>query len=129
MNNALECYLNDFYNNPNNVEEYKIIFLKNHYYSKINVILNSEFKNFKIGIKKKDKNVLYFIDKNKPNNEVIYNIKNEEFFIKNKETNKVKKIDNIRDNIRDNISDNISDNSNIEEKVINHTCYTRCILC
>ena len=79
MNNALECYLNDFYNDPNNIEEYKIIFLKNHYYSKINVILNTEFKNFKIGIKKKDKNVLYFIDKNKPNNEVIYNINNEEF--------------------------------------------------
>ena len=93
MNNALECYLNDFYNNPNNIEEYKIIFLKNIYYSKINVILNSEYKNFKIGIKKKDKNVLYFIDKNKPNNEVIYNINNEEFFINNKVANTLEKID------------------------------------
>ena len=92
MNNALECYLNDFYNDPNNIEEYKIIFLKNHYYSKINVILNTEFKNFKIGIKK-DKNVLYFIDKNKPNNEVIYNINNEEFFINNKVANTLEKID------------------------------------
>ena len=117
MNNALECYLNDFYNDPNNVEEYKIIFLKNHYYSKMNVILNSEFKNFKIGIKKKDKNVLYFIDKNKPNNEVIYNINNEEFFINNKVTNKIEKIDYN------------SYNGYIEEKTINETCYTRCILC
>tara|TARA_B100000902_G_scaffold398848_1_gene467178 strand:+ start:79 stop:426 length:348 start_codon:yes stop_codon:yes gene_type:complete len=93
MNNALECYLNDFYNDPNNIEEYKIIFLKNNYYSKINVILNSEYKNFKIGIKKKDKNVLYFIDKNKLNNEVIYNINNEEFFINNKVANTLEKID------------------------------------
>jgi len=117
MNNAFECYLNDFYNDPNNIEEYKIIFLKNHYYSKINVILNTEFKNFKIGIRKKDKNVLWFIDKNKPNNEVIYDMKNENFFIKNEETNKIEKIDyNIY-------------NSNIEKKTINKTCYTNCILC
>tara|TARA_B110000014_G_C19548267_1_gene293288 strand:- start:85 stop:423 length:339 start_codon:yes stop_codon:yes gene_type:complete len=111
MANALECYLNDFYNDPNNVEEYKINFLKNHYYLKINIILNTEFKNFKIGIKK-NKNVLWFIDKNKPNNEVIYNIKDEEFFIKN--NNKVEKID--------------YNSSKIKEKTINQTCYTRCIL-
>ena len=89
--NALECYLDDFYNDPNNVEEYKIIFLKNHYYPKINIFLNCEFKNFKIGIKK-DRNILWFIDSNKPNNEIIYNIKKNEYFSKNKITNIMKKI-------------------------------------
>ena len=118
MANALESYLNDFYNDPNNVEEYKINFLKNHYYSKINVILNTEFENFKIGIKKKDKNVLYFIDKNKSNNEVIYNIKDEEFFINN--NNKIEKIDYN--------NSNNSNSSKIKEKTINQTCYTTCIL-
>ena len=111
MANALECYLNDFYNDPNNVEEYKINFLKNHYYLKKNVILNIKFKDFKIGATK-NRNILWFKDKNKSNNEVIYNIKNEEFFIKN--NNKVETIDY---------------NSNIKEKTINQTCYTRCILC
>jgi len=122
MANALECYLNDFYNDPNNVEEYKINFLKNHYYSKINIILNCKFENFKIGITK-NKNVLWFIDKNEANNEVIYNIKNEEFFIKN--NNKVKKIDYNSSNS----SNSNSSNSNIKEKTNNQTCYTICVLC
>ena len=116
-NNALESYLNDFYNDPNNIEEYKIIFLKNHYYPKINVILNSEFKDFKIGVKKNRKFILWFINNNEPNSEVIYDIKNEEFFIKNIEANKIEKID------YNNYNNNIKKNTN------NETCFKRCILC
>ncbi len=79
MNNALKCYLNDFYNDPNNV--------------------------------------------------VIYNIKDEEFFIKNKETNKVKKIDyNNNNNNNNSNNNNNNNNSNNNENFINETCYSLCIL-
>ena len=52
MANALESYLNDFYNDPNNVEEYKINFLKNHFYPILNIILNCYFEELKIGVTK-----------------------------------------------------------------------------
>ena len=127
MANALECYLNDFYNDPKNVEEYKIIFLKNHYYSKINIILNTEFKNFKIGVTK-NRNILWFIDVNKANNEIIYKIKEEEYFLRNKETNKIEKIEKIDYNSYIDNSINISDISDIKENQVNKTCFSICIL-
>lgn len=127
MANALECYLNDFYNDPKNVEEYKIIFLKNHYYPKINIILNTEFENFKIGVTK-NRNILWFINENKANNEIIYKIKEEEYFLRNKETNKIEKIDyNSYIDNSINISD-ISDISDIKENQVNKTCFSICIL-
>mgnify|MGYP001303217976 FL=1 len=121
MANALECYLNDFYNDPNNVEEYKIIFLKNHYYPKINIILNTEFKNFKIGVKK-NRNILWFIDENNPKNEIIYKIKEEEYFLRNKEANKLEKID------YNSYIDNSINISDIKENQLNKTCFSICIL-
>jgi hypothetical protein len=121
MTNALECYLNDFYNHPNNVEEYKIIFLKNHYYSKINIILNTEFENFKIGVTR-NRNILWFIDENNPKNEIIYKIKEEEYFLRNKETNKIEKID------YNSYIDNSINISDIEENQVNKRCFSICIL-
>ncbi len=121
MANALECYLNDFYNDPKNVEEYKIIFLKNHYYSKINIILNTEFKNFKIGVTK-NRNILWFIDENNPKNEIIYKIKEEEYFLRNKEANKLEKID------YNSYIDNSINISDIKENQLNKTCFSICIL-
>ena len=131
MANALECYLNDFYNDPKNVEEYKIIFLKNHYYSKINIILNTEFKNFKIGVTK-NRNILWFIDVNKANNEIIYKIKEEEYFLRNKETNKIEKIDynSYIDNsyIDNSYIDNSINIIYIKENKVNKRCFSKCIL-
>ena len=131
MANALECYLNDFYNDPKNVEEYKIIFLKNHYYPKINIILNTEFENFKIGITK-NRNILWFIDVNKANNEIIYKIKEEEYFLRNKETNKIEKIDynSYIDNsyIDNSYIDNSINISDIKENKVNKRCFSKCIL-
>ena len=40
---ALTDYIQDFYNNPVKVEDYKINFLKNHYFPTINAILNCSF--------------------------------------------------------------------------------------
>ena len=139
MVNALECYLNDFYNDPNNVEEYKIIFLKNHYYPKINIILNTEFENFKIGVTK-NRNILWFIDENNPKNEIIYKTKEEEYFLRNKEANKLEKIDynsyidnsyidnSYIDNSIDNSINNSINISDIKENQVNKTCFSICIL-
>ena len=125
MANALECYLNDFYNDPKNVEEYKIIFLKNHYYPKINIILNTEFKNFKIGVKK-NRNIIWFMDENNPKNEIIYKIKEEQYFLRNKEADKLEKID--YNSYNDNTIDNNINISDIKENQVNKTCFSICIL-
>lgn len=130
MANALECYLNDFYNNPNNVEEYKIIFLKNHYYPKINIILNTKFENFKIGVTK-NRNIIWFIDVNNPKNEIIYKTKEEEYFLRNKEANKLEKINYnsyIDNSINNSYIDNSINISDIEENQVNKTCFSICIL-
>jgi hypothetical protein len=68
----LEQYLHEFYEDSSNIEEFKIEFLKNYYYPKVNLILNTEFKNFKIGVNK-NRNLLFFYDSNVPSCEIIYN--------------------------------------------------------
>lgn len=76
---ALNDYLEDFYKNPLLVEEYKINFLKNHYYKEVNYILNSKFKNFKIGVNK-NRNFIYFYDINNPSYEILYNRVSNEYY-------------------------------------------------
>ena len=60
-----EIYLNEFYDKPNTLEDYKINYLKNHYYPSINKILNIEFKNFQIGVSK-NKDIIWFANKTNP---------------------------------------------------------------
>ena len=91
MNSATKIYLNEFYENPKNIEEYKINFLKNNFYEKINKFLECDIKNFKIGITK-NKNRLWFKDIKNENKEIIYFYNEERFFIKN---NLLKKIEEI----------------------------------
>ncbi len=69
---VLDQYLNDFYEDSKNVEEYKINFLKQHYYPEVNLILNAKFKNFKIGVTS-NRDLLYFHDVNVPSYEIVYN--------------------------------------------------------
>lgn len=69
---VLDQYLNDFYEDSKNVEEFKINFLKNHYYPEVNLILNAKFKNFKIGVNS-NRDLLYFHDVNVPSYEIVYN--------------------------------------------------------
>ena len=40
---ALDVYLNQYYDDPYGIEDYKINFLKNHYYPTINKILDCDF--------------------------------------------------------------------------------------
>ena len=80
---ALEVYLNQFYDNPNTLEEFKINFLKNHYYDTINKIMNIDIKNFQIGVTR-NRNIIYFIDKTDDSYEIIFNHRTSEYFKKYK---------------------------------------------
>jgi len=91
MNSATKSYLNEFYENPKKIEEYKINFLKNNFYEKINKFLECDIKNFKIGVTK-NKNAIWFKDIKNESKEIIYLYNEERFFIKN---NLLKKIEEI----------------------------------
>tara|TARA_B100000902_G_C27243931_1_gene881531 strand:- start:621 stop:866 length:246 start_codon:yes stop_codon:yes gene_type:complete len=66
---AHNVYLEQFYENPRHLEEYKINFLKNHYYDRIANILMIERKNLLIGVTK-NKNFIYF-KSNKPKSKPV----------------------------------------------------------
>tara|TARA_Y100000022_G_C13140155_1_gene324576 strand:+ start:344 stop:583 length:240 start_codon:yes stop_codon:yes gene_type:complete len=75
---ALKVYLTQFYFNPKGIEEFKINFLKNHYYDKINSKLNIEFNDLLIGIHN-NPDILYFKSKTKNIKPLMYSIKDEIF--------------------------------------------------
>jgi hypothetical protein len=83
MNSTVVDYLNDFYNDPLNVEEFKIAFLKNHFYPKVNIFLNCKINNLKIGATK-NKKIIWFHDIKNPNLEIIYAYKDEKYYIHNR---------------------------------------------
>jgi len=117
-----EIYLNEFYNKPNTLEDYKVNYLKNHYYPSINKILNIEFKDFQIGVSK-NKDLIWFANKTNPNFEVIYNHKKNIYLInKNKSTNP--EIINIED-YNDKYDNNKYDNIKIKIEPVN-TCIMGC---
>tara|TARA_B100000035_G_C20808601_1_gene468849 strand:- start:238 stop:690 length:453 start_codon:yes stop_codon:yes gene_type:complete len=112
----LDDYLNDFYNDPYNVEEYKINFLKNHYYPIINIFLNCEFQNFQIGVTK-NKSIIWFTNKKNPNYEIIYNYISKKYYEdinKKRELNEIKieysKLENIENYEYNEASNNIDNN-------------------
>ena len=76
MNDAVKEYISQFYDNPKELEEFKINFLRNHFYDKVNSIkdVSISYKNFLIGIYK-SKNLIYFISKENKNMQIIYNTK------------------------------------------------------
>ena len=76
---ALDVYLNQYYDDPYGLEDYKINFLKNHYYPTINKILDCDFKEFQIGVTK-NRNIIWFSNKNNLNFEVIFDHKNKIYY-------------------------------------------------
>ena len=58
MNN-IEKYLEEFYNNPNEIEQYKIQILKDYYYERIYNIIKIPIDKLLIGVTE-DKNLIYF---------------------------------------------------------------------
>ena len=107
MATVVEEYLNQYYNDPYGLEEYKLNFLKNHYYKTINKILNCDFENFQIGVTK-NKNIVWFRNKKNYNFEIIFDHNNNKYYkIINKDFKNPQLI---------NFEDYINEENNILEK-------------
>ncbi len=80
---VIDDYLNQFFDRPYEVEEYKINFLRNHYYNDVNKIMNIKFDDLLIGVKKKqdlNRNFIFFTSKKDKNIQVIYNRKEDKYY-------------------------------------------------
>ena len=80
---VIDDYLNQFFDRPYEVEEYKINFLRNHYYNDVNKIMNIQFDDLLIGVKKKqdlNRNFIFFTSKKDKNIQVIYNRKEDKYY-------------------------------------------------
>lgn len=69
---ALDEYLEQFYNNPLCIEEFKINFLKNHYFDIVSKYLMIERNDLLIGVGK-NRNLIYFKCKDSKSIPVILN--------------------------------------------------------
>ena len=67
---ALEVYLQQFYDDPHGIEEFKVNFLKNHYYDRVATRLMIEFKDLLIGVTK-NKSLIYFKSRDPKSKPVI----------------------------------------------------------
>mgnify|MGYP001249135477 CR=1 FL=1 len=72
---ALNEYIQEFLNNPNTIPDYKVNFLKNHFYSIIENYIDIKRDNLLIGTTSKKK-YLYFQCKLNKNLHFLYNINN-----------------------------------------------------
>lgn len=78
---ALEVYLQQFYNNPRELEEYKVNFLKNHYFDRVQKVFKlkqnreiSTIKDFLIGVNR-NRDIIYFRVKELSSEPIILNRK------------------------------------------------------
>ncbi len=67
---ALEVYLGQFYDDPRGLEEYKVNFLKNHYYDRVGNILMIDREDLLIGVTK-NRNLIYFKSRDPKSKPVI----------------------------------------------------------
>ena len=72
---AVDAYIEEFQNDPHNVDEYKVNFLKNHYYSFIENYINVKRENLLIGATS-NKKYLYFQSNLDPDIHFVYNLSN-----------------------------------------------------
>ena len=81
FDNALDNYLNEFYEKPDTIEEYKINFLKNHYYYFIEEYIDVTRDNLLIK-KKKNKNYIYFQCKLNTNLHLVFDRTYYKYYLK-----------------------------------------------
>ena len=81
-NEAINNYLQELYNSPKTIEEYKVNLLKQHYFKQVNKIMHMDFKNFQIGVYTSKRDLIYFKNKLLPNYFVVYNHITNEYYIK-----------------------------------------------
>ena len=111
---ALNVYLNQYYEDPQGLEEYKLNFLKNHYYPTINKILNCDFKDFQIGVTK-NINTIWFTSKKNPNFEIIFDHKNNNYYKVVNKNLKNPQLINFEDYINKENNNIEKENSNIKK--------------
>lgn len=73
--NAVDAYIEEFQNNPSSLDEYKVNFLKNHFYSLIEKYIDIKRENLLIAATS-NKEYLYFQCKLTPNIHFVYNLNN-----------------------------------------------------
>ena len=139
---ALEEYLDEFFRDCVNIPEFKIDFLKNHYYDRINKIISIDREDFLIGTERKlpiiiRKRFLFFKSRKNSLFEIIYDIQDDKYAVRYKNNPQIynistlynsKYINNIDSkmidkNIIDNHIDNHIDNSDIDN---NNSCIKSC---
>ena len=72
---ALDAYIEEFQNEPHNVDEYKVNFLKNHFYSFVENYINVKRENLLIGATS-NKKYLYFQCNLNTDIRFVYNLNN-----------------------------------------------------
>ena len=75
--NIINNYISEFQNDPNNIEEYKIKLLKDHFYFYVEKYIDVKREDFLIGVTK-NKNYLYFQSKLNPNLHFVTNLNKED---------------------------------------------------
>ena len=75
---ALEVYLEQFYDNPRGIEEYKINFLKNHYFDIVSTRLMIDREDLLIGVRK-NRTLIYFKSRDPKSSPIILDRKTNKF--------------------------------------------------
>ena len=75
---AHEVYLDHFYDNPRGIEEYKINFLKNHYFDIVSTRLMIDREDLLIGVRK-NRTLIYFKSRHPKSTPIILDRKTNKF--------------------------------------------------
>lgn len=126
---AIKTYLNDYYKNPDTIEQYKLELLKDHFFDILKLYLNITRKDFLIGVNK-NKNIIFFTSQLDQSIEIIYNHTKNVFYkkvndkitiIKLSSCNNIEKI-NSKTHLCNNFITS-TDTSNLNDSDINYnTC-------
>ena len=114
---AIKSYLNEFYEYPNDIEQFKLELLKDHFFDKMNRYLNTSREDFLIGVNK-NRDIIFFTCKSNKLIEIIYHHKRNEFYKKVDKNITIIDIDNSKEmdnNIYTNLYESNSDISTIEK--------------
>lgn len=113
---AIKSYLNEFYEYPNDIEQFKLELLKDHFFDKMNRFLNTNRSDFLIGVNK-NRDIIFFTCKTNKLIEIIYHYKRNEFYKKVDKNITIINIDNNEknNNIYTNLYQSDSNISTIEK--------------
>lgn len=139
---ALQEYLDEFFRDSLNIADFKIDFLKNHYYDRINNIISIDRQDFLIGTETKlpieiRKRFLFFKSRKNTIFEIVYDIENNKYAVRYKNNPKfyniatlhMHKYNNIAINNHEINNDEINKDeiyNNYIEETENYSCRKSC---